>query len=150
FDAGPASSGDYALMIDPHAAPHLREYQMLSALNSEFRIHKNIAINAETTMRDCILTLAQIVESRARLTPSRIVARDLTRSLTCDAWNTRANRLAHGLIGLGLNKGDRVAVLAYNCLEWAEIYIATAKAGLIAVPINFRLNAHEIQFIVQD
>src|SRR5690606_20752141 len=83
FDAGPASSGDYALMIDPHAAPHLREYQMLSALNSEFRIHKNIAINAETTMRDCILTLAQIVESRARLTPSRIVARDLTRSLTC-------------------------------------------------------------------
>ena len=42
-------------------------------------------------------------------------------------------------VGLGLKKGDRVAVLAYNAVEWVEIYIAAAKAGLVAVPLNFRL-----------
>jgi acyl-CoA synthetase (AMP-forming)/AMP-acid ligase II len=40
---------------------------------------------------------------------------------------------------IGLVPGDRVAILAYNCIEWMEIYIALAKAGLVAVPINFRL-----------
>ena len=52
--------------------------------------------------------------------------------------------------GLGLAKGDRVAVLAYNCLEWAEIYAATAMAGLVVVPINFRLVGPEMRFIVEN
>ena len=42
---------------------------------------------------------------------------------------------------MGLAKGDRVAILAYNCLEWLEIYVAIAKAGLVAVPINFGSSA---------
>ena len=41
-------------------------------------------------------------------------------------------------------------MLAYNCLEWAEIYAATAKAGFVAVPVNFRLIGREIQFIVEN
>ncbi len=53
-------------------------------------------------------------------------------------------------LGLGLVKGDRVAVLAYNCLEWAEIYAATAKAGLVAVPVNFRLTAREAAYIIAN
>ena len=65
-------------------------------------------------------------------------------------WNERSCRLANALLGLGLAKGDRVAILAYNCVEWAEIYAATAKAGLIAVPINFRLVGAEVRFIVEN
>ncbi|HEX5847068.1 MAG TPA: AMP-binding protein, partial [Rhodoplanes sp.] len=61
--------------------------------------------------------------------------------------NDRACRLANALIGLGLKKGDRVAVLAYNCLEWLEIYAAVAKAGLVVVPVNFRLVGPEIRYI---
>jgi acyl-CoA synthetase (AMP-forming)/AMP-acid ligase II len=53
------------------------------------------------------------------------------------------------LLGVGLHKGDRVGVLAYNCVEWMELYVALARAGLIAVPINFRLVGSEIQYIVQ-
>ena len=49
-----------------------------------------------------------------------------------------------------MSKGDRVAVLAYNRVEWAEIYAAVAKAGLVAVPINFRLTAPEARFICED
>lgn len=101
-------------------------------------------------MGEQVLTLAEIVEAKARTTPHVQIVRDLERSLTYGEWNDRANRLANALCQLGLVRGDRVAVLAYNCLEWAEIYIATAKAGLIAVPINFRLAAPEIQFILED
>ena len=65
-------------------------------------------------------------------------------------WNRRACRLANALLGLGLKKGDRFAILAYNTLEWAEIYMAAAKAGLIALPINFRLVGPEVRFIIEN
>ena len=67
---------------------------------------------------------------QARLQPDRIGARDLEREMSFRDWNERSCRLANALLGLGLAKGDRVAVLAYNCVEWLEIYAATAKAGL--------------------
>jgi fatty-acyl-CoA synthase len=97
-----------------------------------------------------LLTLGQMLGVHARLQPGRTGARDLERSMTFLEWNLRACRLANALLGLGLAKGDRVAVLAYNCVEWAEIYAAAAKAGVIAVPINFRLVAAEIAFVVED
>ena len=95
-------------------------------------------------MRQTLLTLGQMVAAQARLRPQALGARDLERSMTFRQWNARSCRLANALIGLGLQKGDRVAVLAYNCVEWAEIYVAAAKAGLIAVPVNFRLSAPEV------
>jgi acyl-CoA synthetase (AMP-forming)/AMP-acid ligase II len=101
-------------------------------------------------MRQTLLTLGQMVGAHARLRPGSLGARDLERSMTFLEWNRRACRLANALDGVGVPRGGRVAVLAYNCVEWAEIYVATAKAGLIAVPINFRLSAVEIAFIVQD
>ncbi len=101
-------------------------------------------------MRNTVLTVGQMVGAHARLRPGSLGARDLERSLTFLEWNRRANRLANALSGLGLDKGARIAVLAYNCLEWAEIYVAAAKAGMIVVPINFRLSAVEIAFIVRD
>ena len=59
--------------------------------------------------------------------------------MTFKLWNERACRFANALGGLGLSKGDRIAVLAYNCLEWVEIYAGAAKAGLVIVPFNFGL-----------
>ena len=97
-----------------------------------------------------VLTLGQALSGHARLRPTAHAARDLERSLTFAQWNERACRLANALTGLGLAKGDRIAVLAYNRLEWCEIYAACAKAGLVAVPINFRLTAAETAFIVAD
>jgi acyl-CoA synthetase (AMP-forming)/AMP-acid ligase II len=92
----------------------------------------------------------QVLRMNARLFPDKIGARDLDRAMTFAQWNARACRLAHALIGLGLSKGDRVAVLAYNCVEWMEIYAATAKAGLVVVPVNFRLLGPEIRYIVEN
>ncbi len=97
-----------------------------------------------------LITLGEMLTAQARLFPDGIGARDLERQLSYRAWNARACRLANALVGLGLVKGDRVAVLAYNALEWAEIYAATAKSGLVAVPINFRLTAPEVRFIIEN
>lgn len=97
-----------------------------------------------------LLTAGEVLSSLARLRPAASGARDLERSLTFRAWNERSCRLANALLGLGLVRGDRVAVLAYNRLEWAEIYVAVAKAGLVAVPVNFRLTGPEVAFIVDD
>ena len=97
-----------------------------------------------------LLHLGEVVSRNARLFPNKLGARDLARSMTYRQWNERSCRLANALLGLGLAKGDRVAILAYNCVEWMEIYVALAKAGLVAVPINFRLVGPEIRYIVDD
>jgi acyl-CoA synthetase (AMP-forming)/AMP-acid ligase II len=94
-----------------------------------------------------LLTVADAVATHARLTPHKPGARDSRRALSFGQWHDRATRLANGLRAQGLAKGDRVALLAYNCVEWMEMYVALARAGLVAVPINFRLTAPEIGYI---
>ncbi|MBX3600284.1 MAG: AMP-binding protein [Rubrivivax sp.] len=96
-----------------------------------------------------LLTMSEMVATHARLQPQRVAARDSKRTLTWAQWDERATRLANALLGLGLVKGDRVALLAYNTLEWLEIYAALARAGLVAVPLNFRLRGPEIAYIVE-
>ncbi|MFM7065918.1 MAG: AMP-binding protein, partial [Gammaproteobacteria bacterium] len=80
--------------------------------------------------------------------PHKLAVRDSRRSLSYAQWHARATRLAQGLLGLGLQPGDRVALLAYNSVEWLEIYAALAATGLVAVPINFRLRGPEVAYIV--
>jgi acyl-CoA synthetase (AMP-forming)/AMP-acid ligase II len=99
---------------------------------------------------DALLTLSEMVATHARLQPGRLAVRDSRRSLTWAQWDERASRLAHALLaGLGLAPGDRVAVLAYNRAEWLELYAGLTRAGLVVVPINFRLLAPEIAYIVE-
>ncbi|ETW95655.1 MAG: hypothetical protein ETSY1_29745 [Candidatus Entotheonella factor] len=95
-----------------------------------------------------LLTISDAVATHARLTPNKLGTRDSRRSLSYAQWHERASRLATGLLGLGLNKGDRVGVLAYNCIEWMEIYVALARSGLVAVPLNVRLTAPEMSYIL--
>lgn len=96
-----------------------------------------------------LLALSDAIATHARLQPGKLGARDSRRALTFAQWDERASRLAQGLGALGLQPGDRVALLAYNCVEWLEMYVALARAGLVAVPVNFRLTAPEIAYIVQ-
>jgi fatty-acyl-CoA synthase len=97
-----------------------------------------------------LLSMGDVLRTHARVYPNRLGARDLARSMSFREWNARSCRLANALLGKGLQKGDRLGVLAYNCVEWMEIYAAAAKAGLVAVPINFRLVGGEIRYIVEN
>ena len=91
-----------------------------------------------------------MVQTHARLRPTQTGAVDSQRSLSYAQWNQRASALAAGLLAQGLTAGDRVAVLAYNRIEWLEIYVALARAGLVALPLNFRLVKDEIAYILND
>lgn len=64
--------------------------------------------------------------------------------------NTRVNRLADALFGLGVRKGDRVAGLLLNSAALIETLFACAKLDAIFVPINYRLGAAEVAFIIDD
>ncbi|MFH1090583.1 MAG: AMP-binding protein [Pseudomonadota bacterium] len=96
------------------------------------------------------LNAGEILRANAALFPDKMGAKDLKRSMTFRQWNERSCRLANALLGLGLEKGDRFAVLAYNCVEWMEIYAAAAKAGLVVVPLMFRLAPPEFEYILRD
>ncbi|MGD9007760.1 MAG: AMP-binding protein, partial [Desulfobacteraceae bacterium] len=96
------------------------------------------------------LNLGQHLKINAKKFPDKVAVKDRRRSFTYPRLNRRTNRLAHSLLGLGLTKGDKVAVLLENCIEIVEIYLATAKTGLIIVPINFRLAGNEIEYIADN
>ena len=72
------------------------------------------------------------------------------RSFTYGEFNRRVNRVANGLLTAGLRKGDRVAGLFFNCVEFMEVYFACAKAGLIFIPLNFRFTAAELADIFAE
>lgn len=97
-----------------------------------------------------LLTISDMVRTHARLNPQATGTLDSHRSLSFAQWDQRASGLASGLMAQGLKAGDRVAVLAYNSVEWMEIYVALARAGLVAVPLNFRLLPKELLYILQD
>jgi len=97
-----------------------------------------------------VLNVAEALSVNAQVFPDRVAAKDLSRSLTYSQLDRRVSRLANALAGLGLAPGDRVAVYAYNRLEWIEIYAACARGGFVAVPVNFRLAEPEVRFVVED
>jgi fatty-acyl-CoA synthase len=61
-----------------------------------------------------------------------------------------AVRLANGLRGLGVGRGDRVALLGRNSVEWVVTYFAAAKAGAILVPVSYWSKAHELRHVLAD
>jgi len=73
-------------------------------------------------------------------------AGEYRRDMTWRVFDEKANRLANLLIKRGIKKGDKVAILLMNCLEWLPIYFGILKAGAVAVPLNFRYTAEEIKY----
>lgn len=96
------------------------------------------------------LNLGQILKVNAKKFPNTVALKDKNRKFTYPELNRRVNQLAHSLLDLGLSKGDKVAVLLENCIELVEVYLATAKTGLVIVPINFRLVGSEVAYIVNN
>ena len=71
------------------------------------------------------------------------------REITWRVFDEKANRFANLLISRGVGKGDKVAILLYNCLEWLPIYFGILKTGAVVVPLNFRYTGAEIQYCLQ-
>ncbi|MGD9577967.1 MAG: AMP-binding protein, partial [Syntrophorhabdus sp.] len=92
------------------------------------------------------MTAKDVLRVNAFKWPKKIGIKDLYKSYTFKEWDERACRLANALADMGMKKGDRFAVLAYNCVEWMEIYGAAAKGGFICVPLMFRLAPVEMEY----
>lgn len=71
------------------------------------------------------------------------------REMTWKEFDTKANRFANLLLTRGVKRGDKVAILLMNCLEWLPIYFGILKTGALAVPMNYRYTAEEIRYCAE-
>ena len=69
--------------------------------------------------------------------------------ITWEEFDKRANRFANLLLSRGIKKGDRVAILLMNCIEFLPIYFGILKTGALAVPLNYRYTADEIKYCLK-
>jgi fatty-acyl-CoA synthase len=96
------------------------------------------------------LLLGELLARNARKFPDREAVVYGDTRLTYREFNARINRLAHALMDMGIKRGEKVAILLFNCNQYLEAYLALAKMGAIAVPLNFRLHPEELKYIVND
>ena len=96
--------------------------------------------------------LGLFLSKRAFLTPDReaYVDSHSAQRLTYAELNARSNQLANSLAAAGIEKGERVGLLLMNSAEFMEAYFALAKIGAVVVPLNWRLVADELEFILKD
>ncbi len=88
----------------------------------------------------------------ARLTPGAQAIYDSAddRRVTWGDFDELVRRMANGLLGLGLSKGDRVAMLSRNCAEFQALYFAAGRVGLVTQPLNWRLATPALVDVVRD
>jgi len=106
------------------------------------------AMAAELVARARRHTLGDVLHRTARRYPERVAVKSDRGTFSYDQFETAANRAAHSLGDRGLGKGDRLALLSHNCWQFAVLTFATAKLGVILVPVNFMLNSAEVGYIL--
>nr|WP_290369740.1 AMP-binding protein [Peribacillus simplex] len=95
-------------------------------------------------------TLSALAKKTLIQYSNQIAVKDSRGTLTFSQLRINACQLAHAFIEEGLQKGDRIAVLMSNRKEHIELDIAVALAGLVKVPINYRLHPKELEYIVDN
>ncbi len=73
-------------------------------------------------------------------------AKRYRREITWRDFNEKANRFSHLLLDRGMGKGNKIAILLMNCLEWLPMYFGVLKSGATVVPLNYRYTADEIKY----
>jgi fatty-acyl-CoA synthase len=96
------------------------------------------------------LTIGRWIRDRAVVTPDRVAIEQAASTVTYAELDARSERLAAALLQAGLRRGDRVASLTANRPEHVELLFACAKAGLVLLPLSYRLAAAELAFQLAD
>ena len=96
------------------------------------------------------MNLARIGEFWARWRPDELAIKYAGIETSWKELNSRTSDLAAGLAGKGIVKGDRIALLLTNCMEWIELTMAAWKLGALIVPINTRFTPAEVKFVVAN
>lgn len=95
-------------------------------------------------------TFDQVIRRNTRRFPDRVVSRFGDMAMTYRELDGRINRLVNGLLGLGVEKGDRVAFFSRNCHTYLEGLLGAAKGGFALTTINFMLKEKELAYILQN
>jgi long-chain acyl-CoA synthetase len=96
------------------------------------------------------VTLGDILRRNAQFFPQRTAIVCGNTRISHRDYLARSERLAAGLVAQGVKAGDRVAIAARNCLEFTDLYGAAALTGAIVLPVNWRLNADEMAYVLAD
>lgn len=99
------------------------------------------------------MVIGDMVGRRAQLSPEKIALIDTlndNRPITYREWGQKINQTAHWLLGLGVGRGDRVAVLAMNCVEYLDLWLACGRIGAILQNLNWRLTSAELSGLLLD
>ena len=98
------------------------------------------------------LTLGRQLEFWARETPTHdfLVYPDRSLRWTYQQFNARVNRLAKGLLAIGIRKGDHVGIWAKNVPDWLTFQFACAKTGAVLVTVNTAYKAEELDYILRQ
>jgi fatty-acyl-CoA synthase len=96
-------------------------------------------------------TLSQVLrETAERFGPRPAILDPSGVTLSYEELNTEVDRLARGLLDLGVEKGDKVGLWMPNIPEWIVAYYAIARIGAVVVPMNTRYKTHEVEYILDD
>lgn len=97
-------------------------------------------------------TLGQVLEREVAQHPDRefLVYPDRDLRFTYAEFDRRVNRLAKGLLAIGLKKGDHLGIWATNVPDWLSFFFATAKIGVVAVTVNTAYRRHELEYLVKQ
>ena len=93
-------------------------------------------------------TVGALFHSMAQSCPAALALSDGERTRTYAQLDERSTRFANRLTGMGMAPGSRLAMLATNCIEYAEVELAAAKAGVIVAALNWRLSQRELQHCI--
>ena len=96
------------------------------------------------------MLIQDILWSNRQANPQKTAVMLGDRQLTYAAFSDRVIRLANALIKLGLEPGDRVAVLLGTCIEYVELYFAVPLAKAVIVPVNTQLTPAETAAVLRD
>ncbi|ETI69012.1 acyl-CoA synthetase [Neobacillus vireti] len=94
------------------------------------------------------INFSSVVNKWAEENPYKEVIVYENKRITYKELNDRVNALAQGLLSLGIEQGDRVGILVYNCSEFFETIFAVNRIGAIFLPLNFRLAPDELAYIL--
>ncbi|NPV29228.1 MAG: AMP-binding protein [Firmicutes bacterium] len=101
------------------------------------------------------MPVTEMLSRNARMYPDKVSlierepALNRRREITWLEFEKTSNRLANALLARGITRGDRVALIMTNCLEWLPVYFGILKTGALAVPLNFRFTAEETRRCVE-
>lgn len=93
-------------------------------------------------------TLSQVLDQTAKKFPDRPAILYEGRTISYRDLAGEVDRLAAGLVKLGIEPGDKVAIWMSNVPEWIAAYFAIAKVGAVVVPMNTRYKTHEVEYIL--